>query len=183
MPRVEKKTKSTAGKPYTCTKCHEPIAPRTEYYSWSFRYGGTYRQHVSCGYPRRGQLTQSKLASVYNTQDDANETISKAEDCATMADALTSVAEAAREVAEEYREAVEAMNMAGSGTDNEERADQLEEWAEELEEAAEALADAEFETEDDADTESPTNDEGQTEDEWLEERRGEASDALGNCPV
>jgi len=139
MPRVEKKTKSTAGKAYTCTKCGKTIEPKTEYYTWSFRYGGTYRQHVSCGYPRRGQLTQSKLASVYNTLDDAEETISKAEDCATMADALSSVAEEARNVAEEYRDAVEAMNMAGSGNENEERADQLEEWAEELEDAARAL--------------------------------------------
>ena len=186
MPRVHKAKKSNRGKEYHCASCPQPIVAGQEYYSWSFRYGGTRRQHVACGYPRRGQLTQSKLGAVYDAQDDAEKAVDEATDAGEIADAVRSAAEAAREVAEEYREAVQAMNMEGSGTENEERADTLEAYADEVENTADEIDGELWERaeppEEDEEGEI-VNDEGETEEEWLEGLRERAREAIGQLEL
>jgi hypothetical protein len=187
MPRVKTKTKSARGKAYTCCKCGQAITAGEQYHSWSFRYGGTYRQHAAHGRPTRGQLTQSKLAAVYDAQDAASETIAGASDADDIAQALRDVAEQAREVAEEYREAVRAMNMEGSGNENEERADALGSYADTLESAADEMDGEQFEPadeqEEDVEEGQELNDDGETEDEWLDVLRDRATDALAECDV
>jgi hypothetical protein len=194
MPRVYTKTKSAAGKTYSCTKCSKPITKGQEYHEWSFRYGGTRRQHAACGRPKPSQLTQSKLAAVYEAQEAAEEQIAGAASVDDVVGALNDVAEAAREVAEEYREAVQAMNMEGSGNESEERADALEAYADELENVVSELEGEEWqaaepeEQEEGAEPEDEevgdkVNDDGDTEEDWLEDKRQRALEELGNLSV
>src|SRR5262245_26128203 len=106
MPRVTEKTKNKGGKhgTYACGRCDQPIKPGQKYYEWSFRYGGTRRQHTDHGYPRRGQLTQSKLGAVYDAVDDADKTVGEAASPEDMAAALETVREQAEEVKQEYED-------------------------------------------------------------------------------
>lgn len=148
MPRVYTKVKSTRGAPRTCGKCGKRIEPKQRYYEWGFRYGGTYRRHVDCGYPKMSELTQSKMSTVLASIEDAEEQLPSASTFDEIAELAEAVAESAREVAEEYREAVRAMNMEGAGTENEERADQLDSYADELDQAASEIRDKESEVDD-----------------------------------
>lgn len=172
MPRVSTKKKSKAGKPYHCGKCGKKIVPGEMYYEWSFRYGGTRRQHEKCGRPSRGQLTQSKLGAVYDACDGAEETISKATEKDAIVEALNSAAETAREVSEEYNEAAEAMGAAGESGTSAERRDELESFADSLESAASEIEGEEFD-----------EDDGIPETEWIENLRQQGLDALGELSL
>lgn len=188
MPKVTLKTKSARGKTYTCTKCHEPILPGTKYYVWSFRYGGDRFQHEGCGFPRRGQLTQSKLAALYDALDDFD--VSACDEPSDIAEAMRSVAETAREIGQEYQDAVDAMNMSGAGTENEEKAESLESFADEVESEADEIEGEEWEwdkPEDAADDVQPTEESvdlnGDTRTEWLVTLRDRAQEAINNCDL
>jgi hypothetical protein len=170
MPRVTTKTKATRGAAYHCGKCGEKIKPGTKYYEWSFRYGGTRRQHEACGFPRRGQLTQSKMGAVYDAIDDAETTIATADTASDIADAVRSAAEVVNEIELEYRDAADAMGAAGESGISAERADELESFASDLEGEADNIADEE------------RDEENETEEQFIERLREQATDALDNCP-
>lgn len=173
MPRVRTKTKSRAGQKYHCGKCGKAIKPKEKYYEWKFRYGGTHRQHESCGYPRASQLTQSKMSTVYAAIEDAGDDIAKAETPSDIADALDNCAESAREVASEYEQAMEAMGEAGANnSDWEERKSALEDFADSLDNAASEMRDHEVD-DDDAEAEEPD----------MEALRTDADNALSELTV
>jgi hypothetical protein len=88
MPRVATKKKNKAGKPYDCCKCSDKIKAGESYYEWSFRYGGTYRQHTSHGSPKASQLTQSKLSGAYAAIEAAEDAVATAETVEDLAAAL-----------------------------------------------------------------------------------------------
>lgn len=182
MPRVNRSTKNKAGKSYTCDVCSKGITAGQDYYSWSFR-----RRHVECGYPKRSELTHSKMSAVYAAVESAEESISTASDVDSLAEALRNVAESAREVAQEYMDAVEAMNMSGAGTENEERADSLNAFADEIESEADDIESETWEAEENEDADNEANEQtdqnGDTEAEWLENQKDRARDALGNLEL
>jgi hypothetical protein len=132
VPRVLTRTKNKAGKPRNCSKCGERIEPGQGYYTWSFRYGGTYRRHVTCGRPRQSELTQSKMSEVYRAVEDAETDLPEADSVEAVTELVQGVGAVAQEVADEYREADEAFGGQGA-TEHAERADELEYWAQELE--------------------------------------------------
>lgn len=164
MPKVytyKTQARRKTTEPYRCIRCREDILPGQERYEWSFRYGGTYRQHVSCGYPKRSQLTQSKMGAVYDAIDEPwGDT---QEEIATN---LENAAEVVREVASEYEDAAEAFGGAG---ENQERAEALEAFADELGQAKDEV--------EGADKEDSETDEG-----FIERIYAFADDAAGNCP-
>lgn len=127
MPRVIEKTKNRAGAERNCGVCGVVIQPGERYLQWSFRYGGT-RYRCMNHPPRRSDLTQSKMADVYQAIEEAELSLPKAE-----ADDLQGLAEevagVAQQIAEEYREAAE---MFGGEGENAERAEELEGWADEV---------------------------------------------------
>jgi hypothetical protein len=138
MPRVNtvKKSRKDQG---SCGKCGDPLPKGSPYRFWKFRYGGKRKRCMKdeCS-PRRSDLTQSKMAAVYDAQDDAEETLASwdREDVSVLRGALESLAETVREVGEEYAEAAEPFGNSG---ENQERADELESWADSLESAASEL--------------------------------------------
>jgi hypothetical protein len=128
MPRVNEKKKSRAGRDYHCTTCGRKIEPGENYYSWSFRYGGTHHACVD-HYPKRSQLTQSLMGEVYAAIEAAETEIQNAESVADIQSCLEDVGQSAEDVAGQYREAAE--HFGGEG-ENAERADELESWAQEV---------------------------------------------------
>lgn len=105
------------------------------YYSWSFRYGGTYK---SLTRPKPSQLTQSKLSSVYAAIEDMEENVAAATSIDDISEALNTCAESVGEVAQEYRDGVENMISQEGAIAQEsiEKADNLDEFKQELEDAA-----------------------------------------------
>jgi hypothetical protein len=165
MPRVHKlKTKARRGdKPnHRCQKCREDILPGQERFEWEFRYGGPLRQHVTCGYPSRSALTQSKMGGIY----DAIDSMQWGDTDGSIAEDLRSIAETVRDVANEYEEA--ASNF-GNGGENQERYEQLESFADDLDSVASEI-------------EGQEPDEGQDEDEFIEALREQAQAACDECP-
>lgn len=141
MPRVYEKTKSTAGKPYSCGKCSSNIEPKTKYYEWSFRYGGTHRRHVACGRPRQSELTQSKMSSVYaavESVEDAVEAAQKDNEISSLAEALRDAATSVEEVRDEYQSSLDGMfSQEGSvAQEMQEKIDALDSFADTLNSAA-----------------------------------------------
>lgn len=205
MPKVLTKKKSTAGKEYICTKCGKRVEPGTMYHEWSFRFGGTYRQHEGCGRPKPSQLTRSKLSSVYAAVEGAEDDIQAAQEPDDIASVLDSVAEEVETVKSEYEEAVEAMGAAGESGESQERVDALESFYDELQSAADDIRGEEEpeaeEEDDDADDDETgekieeSEDEkekraaakekatGEKREEWLADLRDRANDALGSLSV
>jgi hypothetical protein len=183
MPRVILKrankgaTKQKHCAAVRCKLDSREVTAGQEYYTWSFRYGGTHYQHKACGYPRGSQLTQSKMAAVYAAIEDAEDELA----ALTWEDAgkdpeeiLEPVAEAAREVAQEYRDAAEAMGSAGE--EMEAKADDLESWADsDLEVSVD-----DWEEPDEGDKDAPSVEDAA--EEWVENFRTAISDALGSLP-
>lgn len=138
MPRVNtvKKARKDQG---SCGKCGDALPAGSPYRFWKFRYGGKRKRcmKTECN-PRRSDLTQSKLGTVYDAQDEAHETLRgwDREDVSVLRDALESLAGTVREVSEEYAEAAEPFGNQG---ENQERADELESWADEIESKASDL--------------------------------------------
>lgn len=182
MPKVVTKTRSRGGnKEYRC-KCGEVIKPGQKYYTWSFRYGGTHYRHVNCGAPKRSELTQSKMATVYEAVEDAELLIDTWDamddtppDRDELTDYLSTVIEVANDVAAEYREADEQFGGAGS-TESAEKADELEAFAEELQTITfdDPPEKDEFEGDEDGYNDAVS--------EWVSECRSTAQEALTACP-
>lgn len=211
MPRVFSKTKNRAGKQYTCHKCGRIIRPGEKYFSYSFRYGGTYR-HCSNHYPKRSDLTQSLMGEVYVAIEDAEDRV-KAEIAYpadlnlydfdpddienTATEIVSSVEDSVTDVIDRYREADEAFGGYGS-TPNAERADELESFQSELNSFAvganfDPPDKALFHDDDEVDAEdldpSDLSDPEGYEDEYrdsieeyLEEVRGEIETVFSDCP-
>lgn len=201
MPRVYQKTKSARGATRTCGRCGATIKPGDLYFQWSFRYGGT---HYRCAQhrPRQSELTQSKMATVYEAIESATDQLDKgATTVDEVRELVQGVAETVQEVAEEYREAAEPFGGAGENAD---RADELEGWASELEDfdpdepesevdtdAIEAQMRADgFSPDDEAEWTSVLDartQEAEAEDtagdEAVEAAREQAHELLGGCPL
>lgn len=182
MARAFLKTKNAGGKSktYRCERCSEPIKPGEKYYEWSFRYGGTHRQHASHGSPKASQLTQSKMSAAYAAIEAAEEDVAKATTADEMASALSSCAEEIDNVYQEYSDSLDNMpdGLRQAAEDGEvgERMQALEEFKAELESKAFDLEGEEFEPE----SEEKTNSNADAANEWLEDKRQEAVDTLGN---
>lgn len=157
MPRINrvKKCRKAQG---ACGKCGVEIKAGDPYIHWAFRYGG---RRVRCAKwecrPRRADLAQSKMGTVYAAQDAFSDGMTH-----TSADELKSametVEETVREVLEEYREADEAMG--GHGGENAERADDLGSW------------------------EPDERDEDEeTEEDWLDRINNDALEVVEECPL
>jgi hypothetical protein len=155
------------------------IQPGQQYYSWSFRYGGTYYQHKGCGFPRPSQLTQSKISGVLAEVEAAEDALGllTAEDAGMdPATILDPVAEAATSAAEEYRAAAEEMGSAGERWDS--VADELEAWTEELQafEPEDAWAEP-----DSNDKDAPSHEDAAQE--WIDNLVDSVQELLGNVPT
>jgi hypothetical protein len=164
VARVITRTKTRGGKKdYTCGACGKKIAPGEIYHKWSFRYGGT---HYRCKdhYPRRGELTQSKMGTIYDAIDDAQKEIGELTSAVEIEDAVHAVAQDVQEAVDEYREAAE--HFGGQG-ESAERADELEGWQSDLDSWRTSVA---------------YDDEETMSEDTLEEIRQEACDALDQCP-
>ena len=137
MPKVQEKKKNKAGKPYTCSGCAEKIKPGEQYYTWSFRYGGTYRQHTSHGYPKPSQLTQSKMSGAYSAIEDAETAIDNAEDTDAIKDALETCASEIESVRDEYQEGLDNLpdSLRDSQTETQEKINSLESFKDSVENA------------------------------------------------
>lgn len=162
MPRVNTKTKNKAGKPYNCARCSEPIKPGEKYHEWSFRYGGTHRQHEKHGHPRASQLTQSKMSGAYAAIEDAQDGIEaarKAGDASGVPELLRSCATEIESVRDEYQESFDNMGdnfQNGSpGEEINEKIDALTEFADSCNSKADE-AEGDLESDDEADTEGAT---------------------------
>lgn len=139
------------------------------YFWWKFRYGG---RRVSKKRPKPSQLTQSKLAEVYEAQEVSEEEIAGFDDLEEIARSVQSVGEVARQVSEEYAEAAEIFGGQG---ENAERAELLEGWADELDE---------FECEEffpeDCDEDADVDEERAAH---IVEQREAALEKLRECPI
>ncbi len=167
MPRVytyrtRARTKHKDQGFYTCSKCGQDILPGQSRYEWSFRYGGTYRRHVDCGYPRQSELTQSKMGEVYAAQEAVEDLFGGWTDVSELESALQEAADTVDSVASEYDDA--AQNFGGQG-ENADRASELQSYASDLQRVS-----------------LPEREEDEEEDVWRDRVESEVSDALGQCP-
>lgn len=185
MPRVNTQTARKSKKERRCARrggclLDGTIEPGQEYQSWSFRFGGTYYQHVACGRPARSQLTQSAMGEVYDAIETAEATIGEWDGDGTMdlASAIEEVAGAAESVMEQYREADEAFGGHGA-TEAAQRADDLEGWKDELDQ----FFAEDFQGDEPEEGEARTEEQQEEFDNWVEEQRQEAQSVLDNCPL
>lgn len=119
---------------YQCIKCAAPIEQGKPYKWAKGRY--THKKilcgSTSCQFSRADLTSSEKLSRLYGAQETAEDVVANWEDgLQDLESFLTEAAEAAREVAEEYAAAAEAMGAAGG--QNTERAELCEAWADELE--------------------------------------------------
>src|SRR5947199_8233502 len=94
-------------------ECGKVIPKGEEYYIYSFRYGG---KHFRCKdhYPRRSELTQSRMSDVYAAIEDFEDNFTNgADNLEEITSKVEEVREAAEEVCEAYREAAEHFGGAG----------------------------------------------------------------------
>lgn len=177
MARAKLKKKNKAGKPYSCCRCSEKIVAGQEYYVWAFRYGGKYRQHATHGAPKPSQLTQSKMSGAYAAIETAEEAINTATTVADIASALNDCAQSIEEVHGEYQEGLDNMpdglRDAAENGETGERMNGLEEFKDNLESVASDIESEEYEEPGDGEAGAFT------EEDWLEEQKQKAQDALG----
>lgn len=190
MPRVKSKTKSKAGKPYSCIACRKSIVAGQKYFEWAFFRQAPRRKHDECGRPKQSELDNSKMSAVYAAIEGAEESIAKADSKEDIAEALDEVVSSANEVAEEYGEAADAMGGAGESGISAERKDALESFASEVEDAANEIRDAEpeevdeeVEKEKDLPTTTDEQQAAEKEMEFLDGLREQATDALNGLSV
>jgi hypothetical protein len=213
MPRVSTKKKNKSGKAesYRCDSCAEPIVAGQSYYEWSFRYGGTHRQHTEHAHPKQSQLTQSKMSGVYSAIEAAEEALGSATCTEDIREALNECATEVESVKDEYQESIDAMISPDGAVAQEcqEKIDALETFKDELESASSDVED--FEEHEPEEPEEPkevathTPEQFQREyDEWkeahtaweaehaewqtrhdehLDEQRSPAEEALGNLSI
>jgi hypothetical protein len=164
MPRVytyktRARTKHSEDGFYHCSKCGNDILPGQSRYEWSFRYGGTYRRHVDCGYPKQSELTQSKMGQVYAATEALEDFMLGEFTVDDLQEALNQAAEEVRQVASEYEEAAEHFGNQG---ENQERYEALDAYADEIEQVQ--LPD------------------DQAHEGWEDEARSAVEDAISQCP-
>src|SRR5882672_463419 len=135
MPKVHKKKKTARGtKTYRCVApdCRyddREIKPGQNYYEWTKYKQPSQYQHAKCGYPRRSQLSDSKMGSVWDAVDGA-----AIGNCVSVEDieaALEAVAATAREVASEYEEAGNTSSPSAEACQT--ISQELDSWADDLE--------------------------------------------------
>ena len=169
MPRVSTKKKNKGGKAesYRCDSCQEPIVAGQEYYEWSFRYGGTHRQHTTHGHPKQSQLTQSKMSGVYSAIESAEESLASAESIDDLKAALDDCKGSIEEVRDEYQESIDNMISPDGAVAQEcqEKIDALESFMEELESTSDNL--------DEFDEDEPEEPEGELDAEAVKKWEGE----------
>ena len=183
MPRVSEKKKNKAGKPYDCGQCSDKIVAGETYYEWSFRYGGTHRQHAKHGRPKQSQLTQSKMSGVYSAVEAAEDAIQSADCVEDLRSALDECASSVGDVRDEYQEGIDGMISPDGvvGQESQEKIDALEEFISELESASGSLEDF---SDEEPELDSETREEWeQAEREHLDGQRETASEALGNLSI
>lgn len=191
MPRVNyvKKARKAQG---TCSGCGNKIEKGDEYKWIKFRYGGKRKRCGTCRF-RPSDLTNSdKLSRVYAAQEAAEDAIADwdGQDHTDLQSALEEAASQIREVAEEYQESCDnirdSFSESATADECEEKAQELESWADSLEDVDfedwEAEEEDEDDKKDDKDDE-PKDESGRTRDDWIEEQRSLASDAINECPL
>lgn len=186
MPRVFEKTKNKGGKgEYRCCGCSDPIVPGEKYYEWSFRYGGTYRQHTKHGRPKNSQLTQSKLSTVYEAIETLEESLPHAETKDDITSAVEECLSQIEEVKSEYEQAYETI----PNEDTQSKIDALDSFISELESEKDNLDDGEDEPEEKNEGESDEDFE-KRHDDWeeaqgtlIETWREAITNVLGNLEV
>lgn len=170
MPKVKLVTKSKAGKPYSCDKCRKAIEPGQQYYSWSFRFGGTQRQHQDCGVPRASQLTQSKMSGVYSAIETAEDGLAGASSTEDFTSLLSDCASEVDSVKEEYQDALdnmpESLQSSSVGEEIQEKIEALETFSDEL-----------------SNTDFEEREGGETKEDWLEKLRTEAEQVLSELNI
>lgn len=195
MPRVTtvKKARKDQG---SCSKCGAKIKAGDGYRWWKFRHGGVRIRCLKSGCaPKASDLTQSEIkGTLYSMQ----------EGFVAEGDSPDDIASALRDFAEEVRnEVVEGLLQEkldnieqGMGHTNapvyeelSSRKDELEAWCDEMESTADEIEGEEFEEETDEepdaegkDPEDAEEDKARRREEWLEELRDKARDAVGSCP-
>lgn len=109
MPKVSEKKKNKGGQPYICEGCSDKIVPGESYYQWSFRFGGTHRQHTKHGSPKQSQLTQSKMSGVYAAVESAERQIAGTDNADDIGALLEECATEVEQVKDEYQESLDNM--------------------------------------------------------------------------
>jgi hypothetical protein len=200
--------KHTQKKGLVCGKCHDKILhsrdekqavtdKRTgktkkkivrvlgDSYRWiKFNRGPTL---IRCAKPecrfRQSDMTRGKMSGVYAAQETAQDTIADwdSDDVEDLKQALSDAASSIRDVAQEYQDSADNIEQAFTGgsqtaDDCKEKAGNLESWADELEQV-------DFEEWDGEDGEDAKNSSDQTREEWRDDQRKAAEEAIDNCPV
>lgn len=194
MPRINtvKKARKAQG---SCSKCGKVIAVGDAYKWIKPRYGAKRVACSGCSFSDSDLTSSEKLGQVYDARDEADELVSDwdGQDVEELRGYLQDAAEQIREVATEYQESADAiMDNFPSGNPTSE---QCEENASELESYADALEDFEpesFEFDETNVGSQPGDDnhEQNLEDakvaqreQWVEDTRQQAHDAVGECPL
>jgi hypothetical protein len=197
MPRVHTTTKSNRGKTYKCVRCYEPITEGQVFYWWEKRFGGTYRQHQACGYPKPSQLSGRKTAVIEDVLGDldlSSVTASLDPEQAVEADVvydlqdvvdelvglLEPVADTAREVGEEYEASAdnmpESLQQGMQAEAMRDVAQRLQDWADEMADVG-SSANTSVDLPDPADH---TDDDGKVDEEaWRQACQDAIDEAVG----
>ena len=149
MPKVytyTTKARRDGKPPLKCGVCREDILPGQKRYEYEFRYGGKRVRHVTCGYPKRSELTQSKMSSVYATIEGIEG--SWGDSTQEIAMNLQAIIDTVEEVKTEYEEAAENFGNAGP---SQEMADELDMFQSTLESALSEVENMEREEDEDVD--------------------------------
>lgn len=123
-------------KEYRCERCGETIPKGSSYrkFTVGFRSNYTHRRCMeSACTPTRGELDASKMASVWDAQDDFEKALDEAGTVDDLRSALEDYAGALRDVAEEYEQASQNEHGVVFNVDAEERAEMLNSAADEVE--------------------------------------------------
>jgi chromosome segregation ATPase len=185
MPRVLSKTKNNAGKEIKCGRCGTVITPKSKYFTWSFRYGGT---HVRCDkhYPRDSELTQSKMSQAYAAREeleDAQVQAGNDYDISALIEALDSARGTVEEVKDEYQASYDGMEQAFPNGSS--KMEEIQEKIDALEEYETAIGDLKDELDSewpDLEERKPEEEEGDDWDNWVAEAQ-ELIDRVGNLEL
>lgn len=176
MARVIEVNKSM--KPLTCGRCQADLPKGSAYRHATPGFRGTRLvrcMEFDCRF-RQSELTTSKMVDVYAAQEDATDAVegwAGSEGTDELESILQECADRAREVAQEYADAADAMGEAGA--EMQERADEIESWCD----ALECVEWPDLEEDD----EPPTEDSEETLNDWVDECRQAAQDAIDELAI
>lgn len=181
-----------------CQACGQQIEVGQSYkwFKMKLTYGGVQKSyHVDCAIPRSHRTSSQHLGTLWDAVDTAESEVDNCESVEGLESVLSAAAEGVREASEGYRESAENIES-GFGHPTY-VSDELNEKADEIEQFADSLEDVDFDEFDEDDarenaTAALDNEEADDEeiaaaveelrDEWLEEQRSKARDALSDCP-